>query len=259
MKRVMFMAALFLCAFSFLSGAQAQAISTHELASSNDPLHLNALGYSASGAVDTTQKPDTAKPPKEKSVPTEKVPTQHIVAEGESLSMIADKYASTWVRLFAKNLQIADPNIIVVGEKITIPLASEQLPDRPLPAIAPPPAPAASANPNNQSYGTTYTARGDSAGNTYFAGNCTWYAKSRRPDLPNSLGNSNEWVGKAQAQGIATGTVPKVGAIGQQGMHVVYVESVNPDGTVTISEMNYQGPGVTSGRTVAAGNFMYIY
>ncbi len=32
---------------------------------------------------------------------------------------------------------------------------------------------------------------GNASGNNYAAGNCTWYVKSRRADIPNNLGNAN--------------------------------------------------------------------
>lgn len=102
-------------------------------------------------------------------------------------------------------------------------------------------------------------ATADSGGNSYARGNCTWYAKSKRPDLPNSLGDANTWVSRAKASGLQTGIEPIEGAIGQQGRHVVYVEQVNDDGTVTISEMNYEGLGVISKRTLPASSFRYIY
>jgi surface antigen len=50
-----------------------------------------------------------------------------------------------------------------------------------------------------------------------------------------------------------------VGAVGQQGNHVVFVEAVHGDGTVTVSEMNWNGWNVVSSRTVSAGAFTYIY
>lgn len=96
-------------------------------------------------------------------------------------------------------------------------------------------------------------------GNPYARGHCTWYAKSKRPDLPNNLGNANTWAIRAKAQGIATGAVPKEGAIAQRGMHVVYVESLNPDGTMNISEMNYIGLGKRSERMVATAGHQFIY
>lgn len=103
---------------------------------------------------------------------------------------------------------------------------------------------------------------GNSAGNLYAPGNCTWYAKSKRPDLPNNLGNANTWYYNAQAQGFGVGTAPKKGAVGQAvyGMHVVYVEGVSLDGSmVTISEMNYGGLYRMNTRTVPASEFIYIY
>lgn len=105
---------------------------------------------------------------------------------------------------------------------------------------------------------------GDSAGNTYAPGNCTWYAKSRRPDLPNSLGNANTWYSRAAAMGWNVGSTPKKGAIGTTTAgwagHVVYVEGVSLDGQyATISEMNYRGLYSMNTRTVHFSEFNYIY
>jgi surface antigen len=102
------------------------------------------------------------------------------------------------------------------------------------------------------------------ASNSYAWGQCTWYAKNKRPDLPNNLGNANTWYSTAAAEGYSVGSTPYAGAIGTttEGAygHVVYVESVNTDGTVNISEMNYAGGvGVVHYRTVAASEFSYIY
>ena len=186
----------------------------------------------------------------------------HTVTRGDTLTKIANTHQITWKRLFAKNIQLANPDKINVGDTITIPDASEQLPERALPApavVAPQPTFRAGTAARQTFTQSAPQARGSSAGNTYAAGYCTWYAKNRRPDLPNRLGNANTWVARAAAQGIPTGSAPRAGAIGQQGMHVVYVESVNGDGTVTISEMNYKGLGVVSSRTAPASNFSYIY
>lgn len=102
--------------------------------------------------------------------------------------------------------------------------------------------------------------RGAVAGNTYSIGFCTYYAKQRRPDLPNNLGNADTWYQRAAAQGIPVGSQPRVGAIGETKayMHVVYIEAVNGD-TVTVSEANYKGRGVVSTRTAPASEFRYIY
>lgn len=100
--------------------------------------------------------------------------------------------------------------------------------------------------------------------NNYIWGQCTWYAKNKRPDLPNNLGNANTWYSIAASQGVAVGTEPRAGAIGAttEGVygHVVYVESMNSDGTVNISEMNYAGGvGVVHMRSVMPSEFVYIY
>lgn len=97
------------------------------------------------------------------------------------------------------------------------------------------------------------------AGNTYTYGYCTWYVKNRRPDIPNGWGNAMDWFPNAQASGWPTGSTPRVGAVGTQGNHVVYVEQVNGDGTVTISEMNYRGWNVASSRVASSSDFRYIY
>lgn len=201
-------------------------------------------------------------------------PAKHTVAQDETLSDIADQHDTNWKRLFYKNTNITDPNFIKIGQEVTIPLPDEELVTRELPE---PPAPAADQDtapapayepavegtqtasaPPQQTY-TSNAPRGSSAGNTYSYGYCTWYAKNMRPDLPNNLGNADTWVARASAQGIPTGSAPRAGAIGQQGMHVVYVQRVNSDGTVLVSEMNYQGFGVVSSRTVPASHFRYIY
>ncbi|AKM80865.1 TPA: hypothetical protein DDX46_04900 [Candidatus Saccharibacteria bacterium] len=60
-------------------------------------------------------------------------------------------------------------------------------------------------------------------------------------------GNANQWPGNARAAGIGTGTTPRAGSVGvimagQYG-HVVWVESVNSDGTINISQYNYFNAG----------------
>lgn len=187
-------------------------------------------------------------------------PIKHVVVDGDNLSKIAAKYKTTWQRIYDKNTQLANPDVINTGETLTIPSAKEKLTERP----------AAdrqninSTNANQASYAaqyepSSYQATNPSSGNSYTPGYCTWYAKNMRSDLPNNLGNADTWVYRAASQGLATGSAPRVGAIGQQGMHVVFVEKVNSNGTVTVSEMNYEGYGVVSSRTVPASTFTYIY
>ncbi len=119
----------------------------------------------------------------------------------------------------------------------------------PIQATAPTPSPSAPAPLIDPSH----------LNNTYARGNCTWYANFRRPDLPNTLGNANTWFIRAQQQGLATGLEARPAAIGQRGMHVVFVESVNTDGTMNISEMNFIGLYKISHRTIPTAGWQFIY
>lgn len=193
-------------------------------------------------------------------------PVMVTVQSGDSLSSIADAHQTTYVRIFDANDFIANPDLINAGDQVRIPTADEQLPDRygdmysaPVVAAA---APAAASSVHRSAAPSSSGSRVvSSAGNTYYYGYCTWYAKQRRPDLPNMLGNGGQWVANAAARGYATGSVPRAGAIAETYGHVAYVESVNGDGTLVISEMN--GPagfGVVGTRTVPASTYFgYIY
>jgi surface antigen len=97
-------------------------------------------------------------------------------------------------------------------------------------------------------------------GNRFPYGYCTWYVYNRR-QVP-WLGNAWEWFAQAQAAGWATGQAPKPGAIQvtwESGFgHVAYVESVNGDGSWTVSEMNFRGWGIVDMRTIKPGGVPLI-
>lgn len=196
------------------------------------------------------------------------------VQPGDTLSSIAEAHGTDYVRLFNANDKIANPDVIDVDQEVRIPTTDEQLPDRfgefqATVVVAPAPV-VAQAAPTPVAAATTYQApvaapvaapvySQSSAGNTYAYGWCTWYVKSRKPNIPNTLGNANTWIARAQASGYATGSTPVAGAIGAAGNHVVYVESVSGN-NVNISEMAYAGGvGVVHYRTVPASSFFYIY
>jgi surface antigen len=56
------------------------------------------------------------------------------------------------------------------------------------------------------------------------------------------VGNANQWPGNARRAGIPTGSTPRAGSVGviSSGYygHVVWIESVNGDGTINISQYN---------------------
>jgi len=84
---------------------------------------------------------------------------------------------------------------------------------------------------------------------------CTYLPATKRKVTWN--GNAGYWYANAKAQGYEVGPTPKVGAImvtweSYLG-HVAYVETVNPDGSWTVSEMNYVGFNVIDLRTIKPG------
>lgn len=206
--------------------------------------------------IDTKTPEIIVKPketPKPVAEPTKPEPVVYIVLSGDNLTKIGTAYNVEWQRLWAKNTQLEHPDIIHVGDKITIPEPSEQL-KRDLPAVVALPAETPNVAPLRD-YG---------GGNTYDYGYCTWYVKNRRgASIPNSLGNANTWYSRAAAVGMSVGSTPRAGAVGTTTRgalgHVVYVESVNPDGSINISEMNAPTWGAVTYRTASAGEFLYIY
>lgn len=78
--------------------------------------------------------------------------------------------------------------------------------------------------------------------NLYPKGQCTYYVKSKRVDIPNRMGNARYWFGGAKANGFKTGNQARIGAImvtdeGPYG-HVAIVEGFK-NGKMVISEMNF--------------------
>ena len=100
----------------------------------------------------------------------------------------------------------------------------------------------------------------------YF-GQCTYYVYNRfaqlgAPIRTSVLGNAAEWTGNAAAAGYGVSSTPRAGTaiVFQRGLagadpvygHVGFVERVNADGSVFISEMNVRGLNVISTRTIPA-------
>src|SRR5207302_9475090 len=98
-------------------------------------------------------------------------------------------------------------------------------------------------------------ARGAASGGNVPDGHGNWWVGHKRC-VPGS-GAPWQWWFNARQFGFAEGSLPMVGAIMVQGIswsspvgHVAYVESVNADGSFTVSEMNYSGWGRVDYRTI---------
>ena len=219
-----------------------------------------AIIVTAAPASATDGKQSTTGDSKPAATAPKAEPTKHTVAEGEYLELIGQKYDVEWVRIWAANPQLQNQDIVDVGDVLIIPTSDEKLDDSPLVQSAPV-APTATVHTSNTPQLATPTSpRPVVAGNGYVPGNCTWYVKNRRPDIGNYWGDAGySWIANARAAGYSTGATPRAGAIGVTPGHVVYVESVNADGTANISEMNWGALYRMNSRTVPAGAFTYIY
>lgn len=109
-------------------------------------------------------------------------------------------------------------------------------------------------------------------GDLYAWGNCTWWVSMRRSQIndpiPNSWGNAATWATRASADGYLVDDTPTPGSIMQisdadGGLgHVAFVESVEPDGTWNISEMNVLGLDIVDYKSEspsAAVNYNFIH
>ena len=98
------------------------------------------------------------------------------------------------------------------------------------------------------------------AGNRFAFGNCTYYVYNRR-QIP-WQGDAWAWYGNAQALGFPTGRTPRPGSImvtWESGYgHVAYVESVNPDGSWVVAEMNWVAFNTVDRRLIQPGGVPLI-
>ena len=140
------------------------------------------------------------------------------------------------------------------------------------------PAAQATAAPaaTKQSSSYTYTTGGGfpavdpsyrAALNGGYFGQCTYYVFNRMAQVGtpighSMMGNAAEWPSYARSYGYSVSHSPSAGSaiVFQQGLagadptygHVAFVEAVNADGSLYISEMNVRGLNVISYRTISA-------
>jgi surface antigen len=151
-----------------------------------------------------------------------------------------------------------------VGIQVVIPGGKGPEFEKPAPPVRLAPSYSSSASRGAPGYtvggsgGTPVTA---AVGNRFAYGYCTWYVFNRVPYIP-WLGDAWQWYGRAQGFGWPSGQSPRPGSImvtwESSWGHVAYVESVNGDGSWTVSEMNFKGWNQVSGRTIRPGGVPLI-
>ncbi len=97
--------------------------------------------------------------------------------------------------------------------------------------------------------------------------NCTdWVSfrvRSTGRFVPGGLGNAKTWDDRAPSYGFKVSSKPKAGAaaVSNGGFygHVMYVEAVNDDGTIVISDYNRAGTGKYATSTISPSGLQFVY
>lgn len=186
--------------------------------------------------------------------PVKPKPVTYVVKEGDTLTSISSHFQIDLKRLWSANTTLPNPDLITPGMALNVPNSGDVVADRPFPAA---PAIIETTAPSLGSPRLGFSFSFDIAPAGWFpVGQCTQYVWSRRP--VGKWGNASEWVYNARRDGVATGNIPRVGAVGQRGNHVVYIEQVAGD-RVYLSERNYDYNGSYRERWASASDFVYIY
>jgi surface antigen len=198
----------------------------------------------------------------------------YTVKDGDNLNTVADKYKSDATRIAAVN-DLVDNQLPATGTRILLP--GGVLPENEQPGyVAPTTRVSYTTTRNNFASGGNCLGRLASlpdypGAEKYAYGNCTRYAYNRRAELGKPVGsmwgNACSWAASGRAAGFRVDNTPEFGAVfvenGWCYGHVGVVESVNSDGSITISEMNNYGCGgyniVNLRRVTNPGDYLYVH
>lgn len=185
----------------------------------------------------------------------------HVVQTGETLDIIAANYGVTPQDIInANNL---NGYLVAPSQTLTIPSGSDNTT-----------APSIDAGPNGAENAPSTSGSGSPTfnhQNLYDWGQCTWHVFNRRAETGQPIStywyNAENWADNAAGDGYTVDHNPSAGSIMQtyEGPvgHVAYVERVNSDGSILVSEMNYSTPpGEVGYRTIpasVASSYNYIH
>lgn len=163
----------------------------------------------------------------------------YTVKAGDTPDTLASKYRASKDQVIAYN--DAELSGLYAGEVIIIPNGQQ-------PVVA-----------SRAAYSFIF---GGGGYNGYDRGFCTWYVANRRAEIgrpiPGGLGNASTWHIRAPGAGLHVDHTPAYGAAvvtsTTRAGHVAFVERVNDDGSVWVTEMNSHGQ-VSMTNTARAGGF----
>lgn len=180
--------------------------------------------------------------------------SSHTVQSGESLNIIANQYGVSVDEIIAANN--LNGYLIHPNQTLTIPDTTGTGGS----------GGTATETPSSNTGGSTA-----SDANLYDWGQCTWHVFNRRAAIGKGIStywwNANNWDNAAARDGYRIDSNPTVGSIAQSDAgyygHVAFVERVNSNGSILVSEMNFSaGPGVLTYRTIPAyqvRNYKFIH
>lgn len=193
----------------------------------------------------------------------------YTVKNGDNIDSIASKYSTNRDRLVSYN--DLEASGVAPGQQIVLPGGILPINERPGYSL-----PVAAARTSGALARSAPSVSGpvsiNNVGNRYDYGYCTWYVYNRRAELGRPVGsfwgNATTWASYARNAGFVVNGTPAVGSVLQNSWqaggygHVAVVESVNSDGSIFVSEMNYVGWNIRSTRTISAGeaaSYNYIH
>jgi len=184
----------------------------------------------------------------EKKIEPKKKKRYYTVKKGDTLTKVSKRFRVPVGRVLCANRHIDDPDLILPSERLRIPRKADKLK---CPKIK---------SQGNQ--GNVFTDHSSIAPSGWYPyGWCTYGAWTLAPWV-GQWHDANTWDDMARAEGRTVNGTPVVGAVfvdnGGGVGHVGVVIKVGK-GTVTTKEMNYQGFGVWSSRTVPTSSFVYIH
>lgn len=193
----------------------------------------------------------------------------YTVKSGDTIESIAEKYGSNAAEIIALN----DLETSGISEGMRILIKGGTLPETERPEYVPPVRVYHYTYLGNSSERLNIEVLGYfyNLGGPYGRGQCTQWAWWKREQagmgIPSSWGNANTWAARARAMGYQVDRNPAPGAIFQTSSgwygHVGYVEAVNADGSIVVSEMNYNYRTYMAIRATipasSAANLWYIH
>ncbi len=196
----------------------------------------------------------------------------HTVKEGDTPETLAQKYRANKEQIIAFN--DAEVSGLEVGNRIVVPDGVKPEASTPTYFSSTAATTVATADTGSSNAQFAFGNQPLYGGNGYSYGYCTWHAANRRAaagkPIPRNLGNAVTWATLAAQAGLGVDGTPRAGDVlwhkntytaGGFG-HVAFVERINKDGSILVSDMNYAGWNVVSTRTVKQGefgNYLFIH